>query len=167
MSAASGVSGVAQNFEQLSYGGKASQWRGQHRQIIADAVATRTLLPKEAGALCFFDLAAGVVYTLPAPVIGMEFHFATSVTRTSNAHTVITDVATTFLTGGAWVGNSGAATGKMFAGNGTSFIKHTSNGSTTGGVIGDYAVFTAISTSVWFVHSLLNGTGTEATPFST
>lgn len=167
MSAASGVSNVAQNYEQLSYGGNASQWRGVHRHIIADAVATRTLLAKEAGALCAFDLAAGVVYTLPAPVIGMEFNFITTVTRTSNAHSVVTDAATTFLTGGIWVGNSGAATGKYFAGNGTTFVKTTSNGTTTGGIIGDRLTFIAISSTVWFASGVLNATGTEATPFST
>lgn len=168
MSAASGVSSTfALALEQLSYGGTGSQWRGQHRQVIADAVATRTLLPKEAGALCMFDRAAGVVYTLPAPVIGMEFNFGTSVTITSGAASVVTDAATTFLTGGLWLGNSAAATGEFFAGNGTSFIKTTSNGTTTGGIIGDYLTFTAISSTVWFVHGVLNQTGTAATAFST
>lgn len=167
MSAASGTSSTAQNYEQLSYGSKASQWRGQHAQIVADAVATRTLLAKEAGGLFLFDRAAGVVYTLPVPVIGMTFRFATTVTRTTNAHSVVTDAATTFLTGGIWVGNSGATTGKYFAGDGTTFIKTTSNGSTTGGIIGDHLTFTAISTTVWFVSGVVNATGTEATPFST
>jgi hypothetical protein len=166
MSAASGVSSTAQNYEQLSYGGAASQHRGQHRQVIADAVATRTLLPKEAGALCMFDRAAGVVYTLPAPVIGMEFHFATSVTITSNAASVVTDAATTFMNGGIWCGNSGAATGEFFAADGTTKVKTTSNGSTTGGIIGDYYTVTAISSTVWFVHGVVNVTGTAATPFA-
>lgn len=166
MSAASGVASVAQNYEQLAYG-STSQWRGQHRQVIIPGGATRTLLPKEAGSLCVFDSAAGVVYTLPPPVIGMEFNFGVTVTITSAAAAVVTNAATVFLTGGIWVGNSGAATGEMFAGNGTSFIKTTSNGSTTGGIIGDYLTFTAISTTVWFVHGVCNGTGTVATPFST
>lgn len=167
MSAASGVSSTAQNYEQLSAGGPASQWRGQHRQIIADAVATRVLLPKEAGALCMYDLAAGVAYTLPAPVIGMEFNFGVSVTRTSNAHKVTTDAATSFITGGIWLGNSGAATGEFFAADGTTIIKVTSNGTTTGGIIGDYYTLTAISSTVWFAHGQMNQTGTAATPFST
>lgn len=166
MSAASGVSSTAQNYEQVSYGGNASQWRGQHRQVIADAVATRTLLPKEAGALCMIDSAAGVIYTLPAPVIGMEFNFAVSVTRTSNAHKIITSAATEFLNGGVFLGNSAAATGEFFAADGTTIRALSSNGTTTGGIIGDFYTVTAISTTVWFIRGVLNQTGTAATPFA-
>ena len=166
MSAASGVSSTAQNYEQLSYGGIASQWRGQHSQVIADAVATRTLLPKEAGALCMFDSAAGVVYTLPTPVVGMIFNFGTTVSRTSNAHKIITNLATEFLTGGLWLGNSAAATGEFFAGDGTSLRAVSSNGTTTGGIIGDAYTVIGISTTVWFVRGVLNQTGTAATPFA-
>jgi hypothetical protein len=169
MSAASGVSSTAQNYEQLSYGGAASQHRGQHRQIIADAVATRTLLPKEAGALCMFDVAAGVVYTLPSPVIGMTFQFGTSVSRTSNAHKIITSTSTgtEFLTGGLFLGNSAAATGEFFAADGTTIRAVSSNGTTTGGIIGDSYEVVAISSTVWFVRGVLNQTGTAATPFAT
>lgn len=167
MTAASGVSSTAQNYEQVSYGGAASQWRGQHSQVIADAVATRTLLPKEAGALCMFDSAAGVIYTLPAPVIGMMFRFGTSVTRTSNAHKIITSAATEFLTGGLFLGNSAAATGEFFAADGTTIRACSSNGTTTGGIIGDAYEVIAISTTVWFCRGVLNQTGTAATPFAT
>lgn len=167
MSAASGVSSTAQNYEQISYGGSASQWRGQHRQVIADAVATRTLLPKEAGALCMFDTAAGCIYTLPTPVIGMEFNFAVSVTRTSNAHKVITSLGTEFINGGIFLGNSAAATGEFFAADGTTIRALSSNGTTTGGIIGDFYTLTAISSTVWFCRGVLNQTGTAATPFAT
>ena len=166
MSAASGVSSTAQNYEQLSYGGAASQHRGQHRQIIADGVATRTLLPKEAGALCMFDSAAGVIYTLPTPVIGMTFQFGTSISRTSNAHKIITNLSTEFLTGGLFLGNSAAATGEFFAADGTTIRAVSSNGTTTGGIIGDAYEVVAISTTVWFVRGVLNQTGTAATPFA-
>jgi hypothetical protein len=167
MSAASGVSSVAQNYEQISYGGSASQWRGQHSQIIADAVATRTLLPKEAGSLCLFDTAAGCIYTLPTPAIGMTFRFGTSITRTSNAHKVITNLSTEFLTGGLALMNSAAATGEFFAADGTTIRACSSNGTTTGGIIGDAYEVIAISTTVWFVRGVLNQTGTAATPFAT
>lgn len=167
MSAASGVSSGTALYEQLSYGGAASMWRGQHQQVIADAVATRTLVPKEAGALCLFDTAAGCIYTLPAPVIGMRFQFGTSITRTSNAHKVITSAATEFMTGGVFLGNSAAATGEFFAADGTTIRACSSNGTTTGGIIGDAYEVIAISTTVWFVRGVLNQTGTAATPFAT
>jgi hypothetical protein len=142
-------------------------WRGQHRQVIADAVATRTLLPKEAGALCLFDSAAGTIYTLPTPVIGMMFQFGTSISRTSNAHKIITSAATEFLTGGVVSGNSGAATAEFFAADGTSIRAISMNGTTTGGVIGDSFEVVGISTTVWFVRGVTNNTGTAATPFAT
>lgn len=166
MTAASGTSSTAQNYEQLSYGGAGSQWRGQHRQVIADAVATRILLPKEAGALCMIDSAAGVIYTLPTPVVGMEFNFAVSVSRTSNAHKVITNLATEFINGGVFLGNSAAATGEFFAADGTTIRALSSNGTTTGGIIGDFYTLTAISTTVWFCRGVLNQTGTAASPFA-
>jgi len=167
MTAASGVSSVAQNYEQISYGGSASQWRGQHVQVIADAVATRTLLPKEAGALCLFDTAAGCIYTLPSPVVGMIFRFGVTVSRTSNAQKIITSSATEFLTGGIALVNSGATTGEFFAADGSTIRALSSNGTTTGGIIGDYYELTAISSTVWFVRGTLNQTGTAATPFAT
>lgn len=167
MSAASGTSTTAQNYEQLSYGGAASQWRGQHSQVIADAVATRQLTAKEAGALCMIDSAAGVVYTLPTPVAGMIFRFGVSVTRTSNAHKVITNLSTEFITGGVALINSAAATGEFFAADGTTIRALSSNGTTTGGIIGDYYELTAISSTVWFCRGVLNQTGTAATPFAT
>jgi hypothetical protein len=163
---------TAQNYEQVSYGGSASQWRGQHRQIISDAVATRTLLPKEAGSICCFDSAAGVVYTLPALTstnAGMEFNFFTTVTRTSNAHKVIVSSATgtEFLLGAVWLGNNAATTGEIFGADGTTIRALSSNGTTTGGIIGDFYTVTAYSTTQWLIRGVLVQSGTAATPFAT
>ena len=140
---------------------------GQYRQVIDGVGATRTLAPEESGALCLFDAAAGVIYTLPAAVVGMQFEFLTKVTITSNSAKVVTDAATTFLVGGAALVNSGAATGQFFAGNGTTHRSTNGNGTTTGGIIGDRLRFTAISTTVWAVDGVMNQTGTAATPFAT
>ncbi len=139
------TSTVAQNYEQLSYGGAASQWRGQHRQIIGDAVATRTLTSDDAGALCLFDRAAGVVYTLPAPVAGMEFTFFANVTVTSNAYKVQTNSAAVFLLGAVTIGTIATASAGSFAADGTTIVGISSAGSVTGGVIGSKFVCTAIS----------------------
>lgn len=163
-------SSTAQNYEQVSYGGNASQWRGQHQQIISDAVATRTLLPKEAGARCCFDLAAGVIYTLPPLTsvnAGMRFEFFTSVTRTSNAHKIITSAATEFLLGAVILLNNAATTGEAFGADGTTIRAVSSNGTTTGGVIGDCYRVTAYSATQWLVEGTLIQSGTAATPFAT
>ena len=140
---------------------------GQHRQVIDGVGATRTLAPEESGALCMFDSAAGVVYTLPAPVVGMQFEFLTKTTITSNSAKVITDAATTFMVGGLATVNSGAATGQFFAANGTTHRSTNGNGTTTGGIIGDRIRCTAISSTVWAVDGVVNNTGTAATPFAT
>ena len=141
---------------------------GVHRQVIAEAVATRTLLPEESGALCLFDRAAGVVYTLPAPVVGMQFDFEVSVAVTSNAHKVITDAATTFLLGGVVSGNlTVAASGDVFQANGTTHVAISQNGTDTGGLIGGRLSFTAISSTQWMVSGINVGSGTNADPFAT
>lgn len=161
------ASTTAQNYEQLSYGGAASQWRGQHKQVISDAVATRTLVPKEAGAMCCFDAAAGVVYTLPTPIAGMTFEFVTTVTITSNAAKIITNLATEFLLGAVSLVNDAATTAESFLANGTTIRACSSNGTTTGGVAGDRYRITAISSTVWFIEGVLINSGTAATPFAT
>ena len=140
---------------------------GQYRQVIDAVGATRTLAPEESGALCMFDSAAGVVYTLPAPVVGMQFEFLTKTTITSNSAKIITDAATTFMVGGLATVNSGAATGQFFAANGTTHRSTNGNGTTTGGIIGDRIRCTAISSTVWAVDGVVNNTGTAATPFAT
>lgn len=141
---------------------------GVHRQVISEAVATRTLLPEESGSLCLFDRAAGVVYTLPAPVVGMQFDFEVSVAVTSNAHKVITDASTTFLLGGVVSGNlTVAASGDVFQANGTTHVAISQNGTDTGGLVGGRLSFTAISSTQWMVSGINVGSGTNADPFAT
>ena len=158
----------ADSYEQLSYQNtKMSQHIGWARQIIGDAVATRTLLPKESGALCLMDSAAGVIYTLPTPVIGMQFEFATTVTRTSNAHKIITATAAQFLLGEIFMYTTATASGAGFAADGTTIRALSSNGTTSGGIIGDRYRVTAISSTVWLIDGVCVGSGTIVTPFAT
>ena len=140
---------------------------GQYRQVISGVGATRTLAPDESGALCQFDSASGVVYTLPAPAVGMQFEFIVTATITSNSSKVLTDTATTFMVGGAALVNSGATTAEFFAANGTTHRSINGNGTTTGGIIGDRIRVTAISSTQWAVDAVCNQTGTAATPFAT
>lgn len=159
---------VRQNYEQVSYRGpNLAQYTAQAREIIGDAVATRTLTAKESGALCLFDRAAGVVYTLPSPVIGMTFEFATTVTITSNAAKIITNLSTEFILGVVDMLIVGSATTLAAAGNGTTHRAISSNGTTTGGVIGDRYRLTAISSTQWLVEGQISGSGVLASPFAT
>lgn len=141
---------------------------GQHREVIQGVGATRTLLPEESGSLCLLDDAAGVVYTLPAPVAGMTFEFLVSVAVTSNAHKVITDAATTFLLGGVIMGDVTVATsGDYFEANGSTHVALSAAGTTTGGLLGERYKVVCISGTQWVIDGVCHGAGTLATPFAT
>lgn len=143
---------------------------GGYRQVIDGVGATRTLAPEESGALCLFDRAAGVIYTLPAPslqAIGMTFEFLTTVTVTSNNAKVVTDAATSFLLGSVVSANSGATTTTAYPANGTTIRSLTANGTTTGGTIGDRFKVTCISATQWAIDGQVIATGVTATPFAT
>ena len=155
------------DIEMLDYGRpQGALARGLHRVVIQGVGATRTLLAKESGALCLFDRAAGVVYTLPTPVEGMFFDFATTVTITTNAARTNTAIATEFLIGAVQLVISGAATTLAASANGTTIRIISSNGTTTGGVIGDQYRVTAISATQWEIRGLISASGILATPFA-
>jgi hypothetical protein len=160
---------ISTNLERLSYGAPAGCIApGLHRQVIKDVGATRTLLPEESGALCLFDRAAGIVYTLPTPVEGMDFEFLVTVAVTTNAHKVITAAATQFLVGGIIMGDvTVAQSGDYFEADGTTIVAISAAGTTTGGLLGERYRLTAISTTQWAIHGVAHGAGTLATPFAT
>lgn len=161
---------IPTTLERLSYGSPAgSIATGLHRQVISEGAATRQLTAKESGALCLFDRAAGTVYTLPTPVVGMQFEFLVTVAVTSNAHKVITKtIASEFLVGGVIMGDvTVASSGDYFEADGTSIVALSAAGSTTGGLLGERYKVTAISTTQWAIEGVTHGAGTLATPFAT
>lgn len=161
---------IPSTLEHVSYGAPdGSICLGQHRQIIDGVGATRQLLPEESGALCLFDVATGVVYTLPTPKAGMQFEFLVTVSVTSNAHKVKTKtIASEFMVGGIIMGDVTIATsGDYFEADGTTHAAISANGSTTGGLLGERYVLTAISSTKWSIHGVTHGAGTLATPFAT
>lgn len=159
---------VKENFQQVGGIGPLTQVIGQARQIIGDAVATRQLQDHESGALCLFDRAAGVTYTLPTPEIGMFFDFYTTVSRTSNAHKVVTKTpASEFLLGIINQVIATSATTLASQGDGSTHVAISMNGTTTGGVIGDQFRLTAISSTQWVASGIISGSGSLATPYAT
>jgi len=135
--------------------------------IISGSGATVTLTAAQSGKTALFDLATGIVFTLPVPVVGMKFRFETTVSLTSNAYAVVTDAATTFLVGAVNGAIEGAATGEVHFANGTTHVGISSNKTTTGGLIGGFLDFEALSTTLWSVKGILSCTATPATPFTT
>lgn len=160
---------ISSSLERLNYdGADGCIATGLHREVIQSVGATRTLLAEESGSLCLFDRAAGVVYTLPAPVEGMTFDFTVSVAVTSNAYKVITNSASVFLLGSVMSGNlTVAASGDVFQANGTTHVAISMNGTDTGGLIGGRIRFVAISSTQWVVFGDIVGSGTNADPFAT
>ena len=139
------------------------------KAIISEGTATRTLREEESGAVCLFDRAAGVVYTLPAAcAVGTEFTFVTAVTITSNAAKVITGAATELVVGAIVNTDTDTANATLQFPSvvGSSNIAVSMNGTTTGGIIGDVIRFVKVTTTKWSVSGHTLGTGTVATPFS-
>lgn len=141
---------------------------GQHTNVIQSVGATRTLKANESGSLCLFDRAAGIVYTLPTPIVGMKFEFLVTVAVTSNAHKVKTAAATQFMLGGIIMGDvTVAQSGDYFEADGSTHVAISAAGTTTGGLLGERYSLTAISTTQWVIHGVCHGAGTLATPFAT
>lgn len=139
---------------------------GLHSEVTASGGATRTLLPEESGGMFLWDAATGVTYTLPAPVVGMQFDFFVSTSVTSNAHAVTTNAATVFIGGAVQQIIAASATTLGSVGNGTSHVTISMNGTTTGGLHGTFIRFRARSSTVWSVTGTVVGSGTLATPFA-
>jgi hypothetical protein len=149
---------------------------GMKPLVTASGGAARTLTPANSGSVNLFDAATTITYTLPAPIAGtpMTFDFIWTVLETGGqAHVVVTDAGTTFLVGsiimfsGDDVTPSATLGPKMFLANGSSFVRFTSNGTTTGGGIGTWLRFTSISATLWYVYGVVKSpSGTLATPFA-
>ena len=140
--------------------------------VIAGSGATVTLTAAQSNSLCLFDRAAGIVYTLPAPAVGLKFRFFVATTITSNSAKVITNAGTVFLLGTisySVVDATPGATGgpKFTSANGTTHVAITQNGTTTGGIAGTYFECSCISSTVWMLTGLVVASSTIATPFAT
>lgn len=146
---------------------------GSKSNIISGSGATATLTAAQSGSAVLFDRAAGIVYTLPAPAVGLSFRFITTVTITGGAAEVDTDAGTTFLLGAVSMGSSNqtpsATLGpKFFLADGAATVKISSNGTTTGGVKGSEYTMVCVSATVWQVSGIVIGSAgaTVATPFA-
>lgn len=138
---------------------------------ISGSGATVTLTAAQSGSTALFDRAAGIVYTLPTPEIGLLYKFFVSTTITSNAAKIITSAAAVYILGNVLSNTVGATPAandgpKTFAGNGSSHIAISMSGSTTGGIIGTWIECECISSTLWAVRGVVCASGVIATPFS-
>ena len=132
-----------------------------------------TLTAAQSGTVCLFDNAAGVTYTLPTASAGLTFTFWVTTLQTSSANVVYTGSAAIFALGaiqmfsGVDITPSATLGPFNFAGNGTTHLRTTTNGTTTGGAVGSWQTWVALSATQWYVTGvLLSPSGSLATPFS-
>lgn len=140
-----------------------------NRKIISGSGATVTLTAAQSGAIVLFDKVDGIVFTLPAPVIGLEFTFIAVATVTSNSYKVITNAGTVLLAG-AILGNVDNTANKSWVGNGTTHLAVTqaaASTNATGGILGSYVKFICTTLLQWNVNGMTIAGGTPSTPFAT
>jgi len=136
-------------------------------QVVSGSGATATLTASQSGATVLCDRAAGIVFTLPSPTVGLYYDFVVTVSVTSNAHKIITSAGTIFVGGAVELLTSASATTFAAVGNGSTDVSLSMNGTTTGGLAGTRVRFTCVSATLWTVSGLILGSGTLATPFAT
>lgn len=142
---------------------------GNVAKVVSGLGSTLTMTKSQSGAVVLFDRAAGCVITLPANTPGWYADFFVTVTVTSNAAKIITATGTELLVGTIintdTDSSDAVASWKSLVA--TANIAVSMNGSTTGGIKGDWLRFTCLNSTTWNVQGLTLGTGTVATPFAT
>lgn len=135
----------------------------QRRRFVDITSATATLGRNQSGAVIRFDRAAGVVITLPTARAGLWYDFLVKTSVTSNAYAV--NAAGSTKVSGTLVNSKDDTASKSFVGNGSTHVKVSMNGTTTGGRVGTY--FRAFCDgTAWRINGFNEASGTEATPFS-
>lgn len=162
---------IPTNLERLSYNSPdGCIAEGLHREVISGVGNTTTayeLSAEQSGALCLFDAADGVIYTLPAPAIGLEFDFLVTVAGTSNAYSIDTDAATTFIGGGVGSFSTAVAEGgDSFPATISSTVSIDLDSDVTGRLVGTKLKLVCLSSTTWGCSGDIHGVGTLATPFA-
>lgn len=139
-------------------------FNGARVGVINPSAGNTTLTAAGSGAVFLFDTAAGITYTLPAPVVGATYTFIVTTTVTSSNHKVITSAGTVLLQGTIVNGTTTASVFESVIGS--SNISVTMNGTTTGGLVGTELLFRCLSATLWQVTGTNFSSGTTATPFA-
>ena len=130
-------------------------------------VTTATVLMdgSKSGKVTTLNRAGGIAVTLPAATgSGLHFKFFVGTTYTT-AGTIKVANASDTMSGVAIVLQDSADTMVGFETASTSDTV-TLNGTTTGGLIGDFVELIDVAANKWYVRVNSSATGTEATPFS-
>lgn len=119
-----------------------------------------------AGHVVTLNRAAGIAVTLPAATgSGANYMFALDTAVTSNTTTIKVANASDTMTGTAYVLSDGAAAVLGYR-TGATDDTITLNGTTLGGLKGDFITIRDVEANLFQVQAFTAATGTEATPFS-
>lgn len=135
--------------------------------VVSVTASTVAVEPNAYGGVpIVLDRAAGIAATLPAATgSGARYEFYVATTVTSNTTTIKVANASDTMRGNAIVGQDGGDILVLFEAGATADTV-TLNGTTTGGLLGDFVILTDMKANLWHVRAVLAATGTEATPFS-
>ena len=164
---------ITSEVERLDTGdSEGCKYRGYHREVISGKENTTypyILKPAESGALCVHGAADGAAWILPPAEAGLWFEFLATVSVTASDVYSVTCSSGDFIIGIIIGGNlTIGASGGFGTADGSTHLGLSQNGSTTGGLIGDSFVLTAINSSQWaMTQGVSIGSGTNATPFVT
>lgn len=142
---------------------------GRIPNVISGSGATVTLTAAQSGSLVLMDKVDGIVFTLPAPVVGLEYTFIATATITSNSYKVITNAGTVFMAGSV-LGSIDNTANKSWVGNGTSHLAITqaaASTNATGGILGSQITVRCTTATQWNVTGMTIAGGTPTTPFAT
>jgi len=118
------------------------------------------------GKVTTLNAAAGMSVTLPAATgSGSSLKFFIGTTVTSNSIAIYVSRSSDVMSGVALVAADGGNTLVAFE-TGATDNTITLNGTTTGGILGDFIELVDVATNQWYVRVTSSATGTEATPFS-
>jgi len=119
------------------------------------------------GPVLLFAVAAGATVTLPASTgSGDRYRFHVHTTITSNSAKIQVANSTDVMQGVVVSATDGASNLVVAYETASTSDTITLNGTTTGGVKGDYIELEDVATGFWRVLGHTSSTGTVATPFS-
>lgn len=128
--------------------------------------ASRAITRSDANTIIHVSAAAGLTLTLPAAT-GSGYVYRVFIATTVTSNNVILNVAdaTDTMKGNIVCAQDAADTAVVWEAASTSDTI-TLNGTTKGGLLGDFFEFTDVAADLYLVTGLCAATGTEATPFS-
>jgi len=122
--------------------------------------------PAHSGKVVTLNAAAGLAVTLPAATgSGASFRYFIGTTITSNSITIKVANASDTMSGLALQAIDAASTANAWE-TAADTDTITFNGTTTGGILGDFVKLVDVAVNKWYVSVTGSATGTEATPFS-